>query len=340
MKYYTLPCISLLLSMAAGGVPAGIYGPNVPAACLVGVDEYSQPSSPAPSWGAGGQLAALYPYASSGSSVSTQLGERTAGYSVRRIACGNGAAALLFSISDIARYTSPANLIFPGLRAVQDGRTSVLQAKTLVHGDLVPVGEYGTIVAPFFNGFVLTSEDPVFDANRAFQVIVDDPLRARQSATFAVAAYQPTPETYPDAFGPRPVNGRYAGNFFDPAKPGEGIVVEIGDVTGRPGIHFLQFAWHSFDNDGAPFWISGGTSFEGRPRHLHMTSAYRSGGRFGGARAADAQSPWGTVDIEFNDCHTAVIEYAAIDGLPPGIPAGFGRLQWQRLTGISGYECD
>ncbi|MEO8672142.1 MAG: hypothetical protein ABI411_12565 [Tahibacter sp.] len=277
--------------------------------------------------------------------IATKLG--TGYLKIWRIACGNGRSALLGRIEDLVP-NGTLTPVFPKFFAVTSQASRELLAYRLDTGArLLPGAFRGTtdtfaLIPDYSDGSVYGELD--FENNITVHVEnAFGPTAATLSGTVVMLSnFLPVSSTYsyPDAFGPRPINGRYAGNFFDPQRPGEGIVVEIGDVAGQPGVHFLQFAWHSFDNQGAPFWISGGTGFSGTPKQLHMPAAYRSGGRFGGAAAAQVQTPWGSVDIEFSDCHTAVIHYAALSGLPVNVPSGSRQLQWQRLTGISGYSCD
>ncbi|HET6545188.1 MAG TPA: hypothetical protein VFG55_00405 [Rhodanobacteraceae bacterium] len=60
-------------------------------------------------------------------------------------------------------------------------------------------------------------------------------------------------------------------------------------------------------------------------------------GGFAGNFGADAtQNPWGTVTFRFSDLDHMTVDYAADAGLPVGIPAGTGTLQFQRLLDIAG----
>jgi hypothetical protein len=152
-----------------------------------------------------------------------------------------------------------------------------------------------------------------------------------------IPAYAPVPTLLP-------LSGRLVGNFYDPAKSGEGILVEIGDFgppqPGQRQRHYLQYSWFTYDNDGRPFWISGGGEFLDGETHVHMPAIYRGGGRFAGLRAATEITSWGSVDMEFADCNTLRIGYNGNAGLPSNVPSGSGQLEWHRLTSVSGYRCD
>ncbi|MEO8672140.1 MAG: hypothetical protein ABI411_12555 [Tahibacter sp.] len=313
-----------------------------PEACIQGLKGSEIPAAATPVTAGQTRLSMMVPSPSGALQVTTGPVQLR----LWRLACGDGQSALLLRLDDPLHNDASAKLVFPRLRIFQRDNTRTVEAVRLDGGAHVIPGTHGdipgTVALKLANAY--NTPYSTIDTSAALDVLVDDEFVnvavPPTNLALHVNAYSPDASSYPDATGPRPINGRYAGNFFDPAKPGEGIVVEVGDVAGQPDMHFLQFAWHSFDNQGAPFWISGGTSFQGRPKHLHMPAAFRNGGRFGGAMAADRQTPWGSVDIEFSNCRTALIDYAANAGLPGNVPAGTGHLQWQRLTGISGYACD
>lgn len=138
---------------------------------------------------------------------------------------------------------------------------------------------------------------------------------------------------------PLEINRRLVGNFCDPAKSGEGIIVEIGDFgppqAGERQRRYLQCNWFTYDNYGRPFWISGATEFKEGDTHVRMPAIYRGGGRFAGSKAATDVTPWGTVDLEFADSNTLRIGYSANAELPPSVPGGSGQLEWKRQTDVS-----
>ncbi|MEO8673614.1 MAG: hypothetical protein ABI411_20060 [Tahibacter sp.] len=332
-------CAMLALSASTVPLHAAAIGPNYPKACLDSISPYR--------WVSTGPILASdsvsLPYLSTtGSATPPVPAHRVAQFVVTRIPCGGGKSALLLGIYDDISYTliPPPALLYPVLSAIQGGNVSTLIAHFPGYDhrltSLINVGD-------LFHG----SPDPleissgVVDLNAAFDLVVQDPFLPGNRRVISVPAYEPTPATYPDEYGPRPISGRYAGNYYDPARAGEGIIVEVGDMP-LPQFdqHFLQFSWFTYDNEGKPFWISGGANFTDGDKHLHMPAIYRGGGGFAGAQAADSAPHWGTVDIEFNDCNSVHLSYSADPGAPKNVPGGAGELRWQRLTGISGHACN
>jgi len=272
-------------------------------------------------------------------------GHRPADIEVSRYACGGVASVPIITIDDHATWSGfpPPSMLYPELRATQEGRTVTLVSVAVRTGRRILPGNIGEIgisgLATSLAALEVPSGD--MDLNRPFVLTVVDPYDPAHFTTINVPGFEPTPATYPNAYGPRVISGRYAGNYFDPARPGEGIIVEIGDVPGQARMHFLQFSWFTYDNFGKPFWISGGGNFTDGDRHLHMPAAFRGGGRFAGAQAATALTTWGSVDMEFTDCDTLVFSFSGgSPAFPPNVPRGMAQLQWKRLTGISGYSCN
>ncbi|MEO8672375.1 MAG: hypothetical protein ABI411_13750 [Tahibacter sp.] len=272
-------------------------------------------------------------------------GRRFASIDVLRHACGGSQSAVIVSIDDHATWSGfpPPTMLYPEFRATQDGHVATLTAVSLASGHRIApksIGNIGISGLGLWSFASLEVASGEVDLNRAFVLTVVDPFNPAGFNAVSVPAFQPTPATYPNAYGPRRINGRYAGNYFDPARPGEGIIVEIGDVPGQAGKHFLQFSWFTYDNSGNPFWISGGGNFSDGDRQLQqMPAAFRGGGGFAGSNAADSLTIWGTVDMEFSDCDSLDLSYVGKRGLPSDVPTGIGRLHWKRLTAISGYSC-
>ena len=147
---------------------------------------------------------------------------------------------------------------------------------------------------------------------------------------------------YPSASLPMPITGYNVGNYYDPAHNGEGMIVEVGDVSDPlvPGLRFVNVAWYTYDNGGIPFWIFGTARTEPGLFIVQVPMVYLSGGGFAGAFGSSAtQHPWGTVTIAFPDCGTVEFTYAASAGLPAPIPSGSGTRTWMRLTQENGLSC-
>ncbi|MEO8672376.1 MAG: hypothetical protein ABI411_13755 [Tahibacter sp.] len=284
------------------------------------------------------QTLSLPALVASNTPASFAVGERNVSVSVRRYACNATKSILVLGFEDTDNLSGARTLLFPKLTAELGDKTEELVAFALEDGSLVSPDFVGWIGSR--SSFALVPRFSSMDLNRSLRLRVTASQGAGQTATFDIPEYTPTPQTTPDAFGARVISGRYAGNYFDATRSGEGIIVEIGDFSGQPGSHFLQFSWFTYDNEGKPFWISGGGNFADGDKHLHMPAAFRGGGLFAGTKAAETLSIWGTVDIEFSDCNTLQLDYASAGKFAPNVPVGSGHLEWQRLTGISNFGCN
>jgi hypothetical protein len=257
-----------------------------------------------------------------------------------RASCGGGEAALMMRLGWQLPYFDP-QVSMPRLTVRQNGREADLVALQVATGFFTQ-----TAVQPVAAGapkaspgvFALTTGGTnAVDLRAALTMQVRNPFTGEATMTLDIGPYA-------SHSPPLEINGRLVGNFYDPAKSGEGIIVEIGDLgppqAGERQRRYLQYNWFTYDNYGRPFWISGGTEFLEGDTHVHMPAIYRGGGRFAGGKAATDITSWGTVDLEFADCNTLRIGYSANAALPPAVPGGSGQLEWKRLTGVSGYRCE
>lgn len=120
-----------------------------------------------------------------------------------------------------------------------------------------------------------------------------------------------------------------SGAWFDPARSGEGWIVEALDA-GRAAL-----TWFSFDPAGRPAWLFGIGELDANG--LRIDSLQRlEGARFGAAfdPAALRASDWGQLQLDFSGCDGGTLRYAAND------PAwGSGDYRVQRLTRLFGPRC-
>jgi hypothetical protein len=122
--------------------------------------------------------------------------------------------------------------------------------------------------------------------------------------------------------------GGISGHWYNPDQPGHGLSVTLAE----PG--FAVVVWHVFDPDGKPvtLYIEGdvvGRTIEG--------IAYAPVGmRFGTFDPAQLQAPqWGTVEMSFDDCVHATLQWNASD------PAfGSGSMPLERLAFTEGLDCE
>ena len=120
-----------------------------------------------------------------------------------------------------------------------------------------------------------------------------------------------------------------SGAWFDPARAGEGWLIEALDGEA------VALTWFSFDPEGRPAWLFGLGSLD--DHRLRIDDLRRvQGGGFGGAfdPAALEENGWGSVEIDFSGCDAGTLRYAADD------PAwGSGEYVVQRLTRLFDGDC-
>ena len=120
-----------------------------------------------------------------------------------------------------------------------------------------------------------------------------------------------------------------SGAWFDPARSGEGWIVEALDA-GRAAL-----TWFSFDPAGRPAWLFGIGTLDANTLRID-TLQRLEGARFGAAfdPAALRASDWGQLQLDFSGCDGGTLRYAAND------PAwGSGEYRVQRLTRLFGPRC-
>ncbi len=124
------------------------------------------------------------------------------------------------------------------------------------------------------------------------------------------------------------VSGAMSGTWSDPAQKGEIWMIEV--LSGERAL----VTWYSYNFDGAQMWLVGVGQINGSVIHIDDLQI-GSGRVFGPDFDPDdlAFSSWGSVDIEFNDCNSALISY-----LGTGVFGG-GTLNATRLTQLAGLEC-
>ena len=126
-----------------------------------------------------------------------------------------------------------------------------------------------------------------------------------------------------DAGGP----GAFSGSWYDPAEPGQGLVLNTRDDGAST---FTYFSYSPIT--GAPVWLygQGQVDAEGRMRFEVVARPHGTDFDAFDPTAID-RSAWGTVEIDFESCDQAVMRYRSDD------PAfGAGELPLSRLTRPAG----
>ena len=299
--------------------------------------------------------------------TSEYQGFETVDFAFWRVACEGGRSALLVRIARALNADPTLAVQFPfsyGLVARQAGhtatmrlaqepntRTASIQPGALIASAVTLVVENVRQDADFPGHLVPSALPPgvpgsTFDFNKALDVTIPNPQADGISPpppalVLSIPAYDPT--AFPDASAPMPITGYNAGNYFDPAHAGEGMIVEVGDrgPTASEPSRYVSLAWFTYDADGTSFWLFGTAPFVPGVRAVSVPmSSFGGGGFAGDFGATSAQSPWGTVSVAFPDCTSMHFEYASRAGLQPPLPSGAGERTWVRLTGTNGLPCD
>lgn len=133
----------------------------------------------------------------------------------------------------------------------------------------------------------------------------------------------------------RLISGAFSGSWYDPARGGEGFVLEIGGSGANRSFIASWYTWR----DGQPLWLFGSAALPAGATTVRVPLLSARGARFGSAfRAADVQfTAWGEAEFTFTACNALGVRYT------PAMPAGdevAGTLQLQRLlAGIEGLAC-
>jgi len=130
----------------------------------------------------------------------------------------------------------------------------------------------------------------------------------------------------PDPVGLR---GDFSGTWFDPAKPGHGLMFEVLD-SGRALI-----AWYTFDGEGRPLWLYGIGELGAHSVSAPMFSV--EGGRFppNFDPAQIEVMPWGEVTLSFTDCNTGQVTWE-----PTADGFAAGSMPLARITALQGTRCN
>lgn len=125
----------------------------------------------------------------------------------------------------------------------------------------------------------------------------------------------------------RVVDGSFSGTWYDPARDGEGVLLEItSDLWGAP---IAVITWYSYQSDdsGNQLWLIGNGPIVGDTAFVEMFVS--SGAQFGAEfdPADVVLEHWGQVQLKFADCGSATLSYTANE-----LAFGEGQMDLSRLT--------
>jgi hypothetical protein len=173
------------------------------------------------------------------------------------------------------------------------------------------------------------------DLNQPFTISAEYPPSASVLNPFQVAAYNAS--LYPPV-GNHVLTGYLTGSYFDPARSGEGMLLEIAEVGAT---RLAVVSWYTFDNDGFPLWLIGAAPIDGAATSSTIQLASKGGGGFAGQFDPSelVDLPWGQITITFPTCSTLRFTYQASHSVP-FLPQGSGERTWTRLTSVNGLACE
>ncbi len=121
----------------------------------------------------------------------------------------------------------------------------------------------------------------------------------------------------------------HAGAWFDPARAGEGILLDL-ELRGSQPTAF--FSWFTYSG-GEQRWLVGSAPFDPSTGQISALSLIETrGAEFGAAFDPDQviSNPWGTVDLNFSGCQGLTVNYS---GAFEGGPTQTGSTSLVRFTG-------
>ena len=130
-----------------------------------------------------------------------------------------------------------------------------------------------------------------------------------------------------------PISGKQSGNWFNPARNGEGFMLEVGSKSDGTGKTIIA-SWYTYKN-GQQQWIYGSAVLTPGATSVQIPMVTTRGAQFGSDFVSTdvIADPWGTVSWTFPSCNNATVVYTPNVGAP-------GTLQLQRiLTQIDGLAC-
>ncbi|MCB1608159.1 MAG: hypothetical protein KDI71_14415 [Xanthomonadales bacterium] len=144
-----------------------------------------------------------------------------------------------------------------------------------------------------------------------------------------VAAYDPS--LYPAGGQIRSPSGNLSGSYYDAARPGEGLFIEIGQVGDR---RVLFVSWYTYFQ-GMQRWIIGNVDFPAGATSVTVPLQITAGTGFGTQfNPANVQYiPWGSATFRFLSCTELSFDWASNEGES-------GTYSYVRLVnGLLGVSC-
>ncbi len=172
-----------------------------------------------------------------------------------------------------------------------------------------------------------------FKFNEAFKLLIQPLLPTYTPSPVDITAYQPTAETYPDAFAPLPLDGYAAAQWVN-YDLNQGLLLQVTEQVQPNGTMVRQVVFDLLleDLNGDPLWLIGNAAFPVNARSVELQLAYLGNGL--------AQIPWGTATLSVAHCNRLDVDYAGRDDLEAHIPTFDGITSYGRLFTPNGMTCE
>lgn len=170
-----------------------------------------------------------------------------------------------------------------------------------------------------------------FTFSDGFTLRLDPVLGSGAIADFGIPAYDPKPNTYPDAFAPLPLDGYAAAQWV---ATGEGLIVQVSEQYDSSGKMTRQLIFDLLTEDlnGNPLWLVGNAAFATGTTSLNLDTIYLGPGL--------TQKPWGKANIQMPSCGELDVTFTPNSNLPSPIPSFGGLTTYNRLFDANGMVCE
>lgn len=236
--------------------------------------------------------------------------------------------------------------LFPGLRVTQGTHQRKYvrvadEPNTVLSHNFAdePLIDSGTFVLENFPTTASTTAR--WDFNNAFTLTFLNFFNGDPGQNISVPAYNPTQQTYPDAFGNISINGYLTGNWLDEAHSGEGMLVQVFDLPNNNAQVLFTFAWFTYGPDGRPFWLFGALPISRDTRGpIDVPTIFHANGGFAGNFGpSTTTTPWGSVRFSFPSCYKMDFRYSSTT-TAAGVPVGTGNRSWVRTVETNALTCE
>lgn len=111
------------------------------------------------------------------------------------------------------------------------------------------------------------------------------------------------------------VNEQFTGNYYEPAKSGRGVILDIVASDHQEFGNTVVAQWFTF-RDGAPLWLTGIGRIDQNTNIADLEFYELEGGSFGPEFSSPdaSQSVWGSGKLSFESCNQITMDYSGSDG--------------------------